>query len=140
MHQEKAECRATPEVDNDQMSEDEVRYVVPITESVESFPDEAAEIESSVGSAGGAQPYTDVGGTVEPAEAEKPEDLVGSADELPVDSPRPERHRQPPYWQRSGDFVTKAAVTPQLRAAQQMPLWKEKAFILPGRIMQIWSL
>ena len=48
-------------------------------------------------SAGGAEPDTEVDGTVEPVEAEEPEDLVGSEDELPVDSPRPQRHRRPPY-------------------------------------------
>ena len=126
----KTESRATPEVDNDQMSEDDVRYVVPNAESVEGFSDEASEIETSVASAVGAEPDTDVDGTVESVEAEEPEDLVGSEDELPVDSPRPQRHSQPPYWLRSGDFVTKAAVSPQLHATQQMPLWKEKAFCL----------
>ena len=39
--------------------------------------------------------------------------------ELPVDSPRPKgHHRQPSHWLRSGDFVRKAIVTPQLHAAQ----------------------
>ena len=56
------------------MSEDEVRYVVPITESVEGFSDEASEIETLVASAGGAEPETDVDGTVEPAEAQESED------------------------------------------------------------------
>ena len=97
----KTESRATPNVDNDQMSEDEVKY----------------ENETSVASAGGAESVTDVDGTVESAEAEEPEELLDSADELPVQSPRPQRHRQPPYWLHSGDFVTKAAVTPQLYVA-----------------------
>ena len=80
------------------MSEDEVSYVVPTTQSVEGFPDEAPEIETSVTSAADAESDTDVDGAVVPGEAEEPEDFGGSADELPVDSPRPKgHHRQPSH-------------------------------------------
>ena len=65
-----------------------------------------------------AESDTDVDGAVESGEAEEPEVSVGSVDELTVDSPRPKRHRQPSHWLRSGDFVRKAVVTPQLHAAQ----------------------
>ena len=47
---------------------------------------------TSLTSAADAESDTDVDGAVESGEAEEPEDLVGSVDELTVDSPRP---RQP---------------------------------------------
>ena len=59
------------------MSEDEVSYVVPITQSVKGFADEAPEIETSVTSAVDAESDTDVDGAVEPGEAEEPEDFGG---------------------------------------------------------------
>ena len=73
-------------------------------------------------SAADAESDTDVDGSVESGEAEEPEDLVGSVDELTVDSPRPKRHhRQPSHWLRSGDFVRKAVVNPQLHATHKFP-------------------
>ena len=49
-------------------------------------------------SAADAESDTDVDGAVVPGEAEEPEDFGGSADELPVDSPRPKgHHRQPSH-------------------------------------------
>lgn len=68
----------------------------------------------------------------EAAGREEPVDLSDSADESPEDkspSQRPQRRRQPPYWLRSGEYITKVAAIP-LKEQNQVPDWQQKALCL----------
>lgn len=105
--------------------------MVPRTDSVDGLQDEASEDET-VSTVDDIEPDVEEAGAADAADREDPTDLSDSADESPEDkspSPRPQRRRQPPYWLRSGEYITKSAVNP-LKEKNQVPDWQQKALCL----------
>lgn len=86
-----------PEIDTctgtyDQMSDEEVNYLVPRTDSVDGLQDEASEDET-VSTVDDVEPDAEEAGAADEAGREEPTNLSDSADESPEDkssSPRPQ--------------------------------------------------
>lgn len=110
----KTKHRDIPEIETctgtyDQTSDEEVNYLVPRTDSVDGLQDEASEDET-VCTVDDVEPDVEEAGAADTTDREEPTDLSDSADESPEDksrSLRPQRRRQPPYWLRSGKYITK---------------------------------
>lgn len=61
------------------------------------------------------QTLSKIGAAADAADGEEPANVSDSANESPEDkspSPRPQRRRQPPYWLRSGEYITISAANP----------------------------